>query len=370
MIHHPHHNQPPTRHTRACSLSLGLFLGLLLAITSTAQADQVVLNTGPVDATVSSFKDDKLTYIDRRNNSTERTYDKILEITLDNETAFNAAEKAFVAKKPADAIDNYVKTIRGTDKPWLKTFAARRLFDALGKNGRFDAHLTAYLAYLQTEPERAADHKPTLPDKGSKLLDTAVTEIEAATRQTNLSEAQSLALFNFLIEVQRQRGDEAAVAAIVERMLKTSNAAANDPVVKAQLAGLKVNQAKLALDQKNYTEAARLVNENRSFIIDRSIQSDALFILATAHFASVNKADKTALTDAALMFMRVVAHSSDLEDMPNVAASLAQTAGILALTGDKPAALSLNQQIIRDFPNTTAAKQAADQIEALNKSSE
>ena len=346
-------------------------LGLvLMSIASTApvtRADQVLLNTGSIDATVIAFKADKLTYNDRRGNSIERTYDKVLQLTIDGETAFNAAEKAFADKKPADTIDNYIKTIRGTNKPWLRVFAARRLLESVGKTDRFDARLVAYMAYLQAEPDSAAEHKPTLPSKGSKLLDAAVTDIEAAVRQTGLEESQTLALFNFLIEVQRQRGDDAAVASTVERMAKASTTASNDPAVKAQLAGLKVTQAKLALDQKKYDDATRLINDNRAFIIDRRTQSDALFVLAQAKYAGVSKTDKAALTDTALMFMRVVAHSSDIEAMPNVSASLSQTAEILALVGDKPGAITLNEQIAREFPNDPAGKDAAARLEQLKK---
>lgn len=346
-----------------------LIASAMFAFANCARADELVIQgMSNQKVTIVDFKEDRLIYQTPRGDQSEKKYETVKQIIVEGETALNDAEKAFSEDKKPASIDGYIKAVRSTAKPWVRAFASRRLLDATsGDSKRFDGKLAAYIGILLTSPETAAEHKPTLPEKGNKFLDTSVTEVETALKQPKLEEAQTLALLNFLIEIHRQRGDDNAVTATVERMAKASPNASNDPAIKAQLASLKVTQAKLALDQRRYADAAKLINDNRAFIADPRSQSDALYILAVANLQTANKADKTAMTDAALMFMRVVANSNDIDDKPNVLPSLVATADILKQIDNKSEAIAVYEQIARDFPEDPAARTAKGEIEKLKK---
>jgi len=338
------------------------------AIAGVSRADQLQIEgLPPQPVTITDFKDGKITYQTQRGDQGQRDYDRIKQLTVDGETAFNAAEDAFSKGNKDASIDNYAKAIRGSGKPWEKAFAARRMLDALGNTKRFDAQVAAYLALLITDPTQAAAHKPALPDKGSSYLDKASADIDEMLKTPGLSDAQQLALLNFQIEIQRQRGNDSGVTAALERMTKLGGDAGKDPAVQAQLATLKVNQAKLALDQKNYAQAKKLIDDNHQFISDPRAQSDALYIVAQCTLATADKSDKGAMKDAALAYMRVVANFDDLEGKPNVLPSMQATADILEQIGEKDAAATILGQIADEFPQDPAAAAAKAKIEQLKK---
>lgn len=348
--------------------SVLLIAGTLLAA-SVASADELVVQGLPNQkVTILDFRDGRVVYQTARGDQSEREYERVQRLVVEGETAFNDAEKAFAEDKKPASIDNYIKAIRGTSKPWLRAFAARRLIDAMGPDSkRFDARVAAYIGVALTNPDEAAAIKPSLPEKGNRQLDAAVADIEAVLKQPNLGEKQQVELLTFLSEIHAQRGDNAAVNAIDERIDRAMPSNANDPARLARRAARGVRDAKTALSQRRYADAVRLVNENRAHISDPRAQSDALFILASANLQSVNKSDKTAMTDAALMFMRVVAHSNELDDKPNVLSSLQATADILAQIGNKEEAIAVYEQIARDFPDDPAARAAQSEIEKLKK---
>jgi len=338
------------------------------AIAGVSRADQLQIEgLPPQPVTITGFKDNKIIYQTQRGDQNDRDYDRIKQLTVDGETAFNAAEDAFAKGNKEASIDNYAKAIRGSGKPWEKAFAARRMLDALGNSKRFDAQVAAYLALLVTDPTQAAAHKPALPEKGSTYLDKASADIDEVLKTPGLTDAQQLALLNFQIEVQRQRGNEGGVTSALERMTKLGGDAGKDPAVQAQLATLKVNQARLALDQKNYAQAKKLIDDNRQFISDPRAQSDALYILAQCAEATADKTDKNAMKDAALAYMRVVANFDDLEGKPNVLPSMQATANILEQIGEKNAATTVLGQIADEFPQDPAAAAAKTKIEQLKK---
>lgn len=343
-------------------------LAALLAAGGVSRADQLQTEGLPAQpVTVTDFKDGKIVYQTARGVQGGRDYDRVKQLTIDGETAFNAAEDAFAKGQKEQSIDGYVKAIRGTSKAWEKTFAARRLIDAVGETKRFDAQEQAYVALLVTDPAMVAAHKPTLPAKGSAYLDQASADVDSALLTPGLTGAQSLALLNFRIDIQRQRGDDAAVTATLEKMTRLGGDAGSDPAVRAQLASLKVSQAKLAVDEKNYTQAKKLIDDNRQFISDPRAQSDALYVLAQCAAANADKTDKRAMKDAALAYMRVVANSDDTEGKPNVLNALQATADIMQQIRETETAVTVLGQISTEFAGDPAAKDALSKIEQLKK---
>jgi TolA-binding protein len=333
---------------------------------ASAWADQLVIpGAPPQQVTFTDFSDNKLRYQTKSGDRNERELERVSAISVDGETALNEAEDLYSKDQKDKSVDGYMKAIRGTSKPWLKVFAARRLLDATGNSNRFDAKLVAYLAMLVANPEEALAHRPQLPEKGNKYLDSAVTEIETTLKQPNLAGPQQLALYNFLIEVHRQRGDDNAIAATLERIDKLSGTLGDQPEVKDQLAGLKVNQALQALEKKQYKEAAKLIEDNRENIIDPRLQAEALYVLAASKNATVDKADKNAMQDTAVAFMRVVAVGSDVDGKPKVLPSLVATAAILEQINDKKGAIALLEQIAAEFPKDPAAEKAKKDLDRL-----
>jgi tetratricopeptide (TPR) repeat protein len=347
-----------------------LVLAAVLAGVSAVQADQLFIpGMQAQQVTFTDFTGEKLVYRTQRGEANDRELDRINYIAVDGEPAFNDAEVALIKEDKDKAIDGYTRAIRATAKPWLKHFAARRLLIALGDADRFDARVVAYLALLEHNPDEAMKFKPDLPPKGNRQLDTAITDIENVLKQSGIGAAQQVGLYTFLVDLHRRKGDEPAAIATLERLAKVADSMGDMPEIRAQLAGARVAQARLALDQKKYADAIKLIQDNRASISDPRLQSDALFTLAAANRATVNKSDKKAMQDVALQFMRVAAHFGEVEGRPNVLPSLIATAEILEQIDQKDGAAKLYEQIAAEFPDTPAAKQAAENLKRLQPAS-
>lgn len=348
---------------RPLPLFVSLFVAALLTVP--AAADQLVVQgLGPQKVTVTGFAGGKLLYQTTAGNG-EREYDRVAQLTVDGEPALNAAEAARSGGQSDGGLDDYVKALKTTGRPWVKAYAARRVFDVAGT--KYEPKVAAYLALLAVAPEDAEGRRPALPNAGSRLLDVTAAAVESTLTTPKLSDKSKTALLAYLADVHRARGDDAAVVATVERLAKASPAAANDPAVQSQLAGLKVTQAKAAVEKKDYRQAVALIESAKPAINDPAQQADALFVLAQAKLANADAADKAAQQDAALAFMRVVAHANALPGRPNVLASLRATAGILERSGVPADAAKVYRQIARDFPDDPAAvseaKAAAERLD-------
>ena len=346
---------------------LPLFVAALLAVPAAAD-ELIVQGMGPQKVTVTGFAGSKLLYQTTAGNG-EREYDRIARLIVDGEPALNAAEAARGGGQSDGGVDDYVKALRTTGRPWVKAYAARRVFDVAGP--KYEPKVAAYLALLAVTPDDAEGRRPALPATGSRLLDVTAASIESTLATPKLTDPSKTALLAYLADVHRVRGDDAAVVATVERLAKASPAAANDPVVQSQLAGLKVTQAKAAVEKKDYLQAVALIESARSAINDPAQQSDALFVLAQAKLANAAAANSAAQQDAALAFMRVVAQAASLPGRPNVLASLRATAGILERTGVPADAAKVYRQIARDFADDPAAvaeaKAGAMRVETIGK---
>ena len=334
-----------------------LFPALLcLGLIGTARGDQLIVQgAGVQNVTFTGFANGKLQYQNELGGTGQREYERVQQVIVDAEPVLNSAEANLAAGKTDSAVEDYAKAVRGATTPWVKLFAARRLLDAAGPTGKFEPRLIAYIALLQLSPADAADRRPALPEAGSQLLSVAVLEIENALKAPKLADPAKVALLNLLADVNRRRGDDAAVAATIERLAKATPGAASDAALQSQLAAQKITQAKAAADSKDFAAAVRLIDEASATIVDPQQQSDALFILARANLANADSTDKAAQQDAAIAFMRVVALARDLPGRPNVLASLRTAAGIVERTASPGEALKLYQQIVKEFADNPAA---------------
>jgi TolA-binding protein len=271
-----------------------------------------------------------------------------------------------MAGKWDQAVDGYQKTIRTTQKPWVKQWASMRLIDAGNKSGRLDAAVAAYIQMLLKDPAAAAAYKPTLPEAKSSYLDTAVKDVNTALGDSKLTVDQKRALIGFLVELHQARKDAAAEDEAYERLAKLPGADPNDAGARRVLAKRKISVASRALEAKNYRQALDEIENNRALFTEPAQQADALYILADARYALAGT-DKNALKDSALAFMRVVAAAKNEAGRPHVVDSLLKTAAILEQLGETRGATGLYEQVLAQFADDPAAPKARDNLERLKK---
>ena len=297
-----------------------------------------------------------------------RSIEQIKQLVIDNEPAFNTAEEQFFAAQYDKAVEGYLRTVRSTTKDWLRAFGAVRLADAAGKAGRFDAAVSAYISLVRLNPTLASRYKPTVPTGRSTFLDNAVTELNTARGQVS-GDVQKQAILSLLLEVHQARKDQPAANAVLEELLKLNVGATDDPAARSALAAIRLGQARNAADAKDWRKVLETISANRGLFSEPSQQADALFPLAEARFELADPKNQKEMLDAALDYMRVVAHFKDAEGRPHVADSLLKTALIHERLGGEhiATAIALYKQVAAEFASDPAgamAKKAVERLEA------
>ncbi len=314
--------------------------------------------------TISRIDETTAAFSNASGRDASRPAEQVVRIAIDDEPALTAAEEAFVAGKWDVATENYLKTITGTKRDWLKGWSARRLLTSAEKANRFDAAAAGYVAAVLAKPAKFPA-KPALPDGKSAYLATAVNEVNTALQNAKLTPDQRQTLLSFLLDLHRARNDQKGLAEVTQQMVKAGAVAANDPSASGAIARMKLDLAFVAVEGKQFKKAADEINGSRNIFISPQDQADALFVLAQAQEGLAGD-DPTALQDAALAFMRVVAHCKDAPGKPRVADSLMKTASILERTKNNKAALELYQQVAAQFPDDPAAAKAQENAQRLN----
>lgn len=341
-----------------------LLAGVCLA-TSIASADSLwVGNLERPNVLIRQVKDGKIFYEIAGRPATPIEIDKVSRLDIQDEPALTAAEKSFAAGKWNDAAEQYQKALQTSRRDWVKDYAIPRLLEASSKAGRFDTASTAYLQLVLRSPEIAPRYKPQVPAGDSGYLQEAARETRTALGDTNLTPAQRQQLLLFLLDIQRARGDNAAIEKVANELAGLAKTEpANDPAAAARL---KLGLAHVALDEKNYQKAIDQVESARELFTGPEQMADALFVLAQAKYGLAHaSADPTALKDAAIAYMRVVAHFKDHADWPQVGQSLYMTAVIMQELNDPAAARDLYEQVVQQYPNHPAAAQAREKLAQL-----
>jgi tetratricopeptide (TPR) repeat protein len=327
----------------------------LLVGTSTALADTVFTSVGPLNnVQIVGIEGSSLRYITPTGAETTRDLSAIQRLQIDTEPAFNQAEEAYAAGQWDKATGGYEKTIRATNKPWLKQWSGLRLLEAAEKSGNFAAATTAWIEVVQSNPAAAQGRQPKLPEGTSTFLDTAAADIEKAL-QGRLDDKQKAELLKFVLNIYQRKNDTAKAISAAERLSKLPGVDA-DP---ALLGDLKLSLARIAFDQKNYPKARQEIDSVRANLTTPEQQSQALYLLAEVDRATAGE-DKNKLQDAALAYMRVVAHFPRGEHAPD---ALLKTGGILEKLGQTKEAMALYQQAATDYPTS----KAKENVERLKK---
>lgn len=345
-------------------------LTILLSLTALARADNIW--TGAADKPDSWLKSevtiqgmDKTEFtVESRGSQATRPRDRVQRIEVTGEPAFNKSEESFIAGKPEDAVDGYLRTARSyfkdAKKKWLASYAALRLAKAADKANRVDAAVNAYAYLSLIDPENADTYKPRLPGSTSPAVDTAANDLKALMPSVT-DKAARLRLADILVRLQTLRGDKAAIAE-ASKIMEEASRGAEDASGQALL---QVRAAQKLLSENKFREAIAQIEANRAAIIGQDNQVEALFVLAQANRSLLAPGDKTGSIDAALKFMQVVAETGEAADAPHKLESLMAAAALTEAGGDLADALTLYAQIATDYENSPAGAEAQKNAKRL-----
>ena len=366
-------------------------LAVLLGVGEAALADTVwTLASGP-DAKPFPRKNVKIEGITAdgllfRSVSQDRAAEpkplgEIHRLEVDGEPALNAAETAYVAQKWDDAVAGYQKTLNASRKEWAKQYATVRLITAAEKSGKFSAAASAYAALVQRDVKSAEDAKPDIPKDKKTELPGAINAVKSALGNSKLAAAQKAALQAFLAELYIANGQLKEAQALDSRSPALPpapvpgirrNPDASAPPVPATNKGqidLKLQLARASLEQKKYQDAIDAVDSVAVSLTDPQQQADALFCVAEAK-AGLAGDDPAKLKDAALAYMRVVAHFKDEPEAPHVAEALYKTGAVLEQANLLPDALAAYQAVQAEHKSAPQAKDAAAAAARVQKAIE
>lgn len=287
-------------------------------------------------------------------------------LLLEGEPDWNSAEDAAAASRWDDATDGYLKTLRTTPKVWLKTRAAIRLLDVAGNAHRYDAVVTGYLSLVHTDPAQAMAHRPKLPEADSAYIDTALSATAKALAEPNLSDEQKQSLLSLQLDLYRIGKDDARADETL-RQLNQLASGGQGPSSAKRFAEAKLTAARLSYDRHDYSATLAAIASASSAITDPSQQEEALFLLARAldGQAAGSNNPATALKDAGLAYMRVVAHFQDTPGSRHVADALAGCASVLERLKETKIAADLYEQAAIQYDTRPEAKDARDRAAAL-----
>jgi TolA-binding protein len=344
---------------------------VLLSCASIARADTVWVSSGSAgnalelsNVKVADIREGKLIFLGVGGRETTRELSQIARLRVDDDAGLTAGEDALANSQWDAATDAFLK-VMATSKPWAKQWAAGRLAAAAPKANRFDAAVKGYIALVKTDPARASALKPAPPDARSTYLTTALSDVTTSLADPQLPAAQRQALLSFQLELERAKKDDQAIADTMEKLLKTGATTANDPNAAAALARLKLDQAGVTLGAKDYDKVITDLNANAGVFIDPRDQVQAMFLIAEARLGQAIKSNQPAAwQDAALAYMRVVAHFKDGPPSPLVARSLLKAAQIEEKLQDRDGAIAIYDQLAAQFP---AEPPAADAKAALQR---
>jgi len=214
---------------------------------------------------------------------------------------------------------------------------------------------------LLKDPAAAAGRKPAMPAKGSTYLDTAVAQVNAALATPRLHDAQSSALLAYLIELHVARQDDSAANAAAAKLDELLARDPANPAAGAANARRKLQAAGKLVDSRQYSQAIAAIEADGAMFTEADQQAEAMFLLASSKLGLASSGDKPKLQDAALAYMRVVAHFKDEPRRPRVAQALAHAAAICEQLGDRPAAVELYTDLALQFADDEAVAASARQ---------
>ena len=337
-----------------------------LLLGSPLLADSLVINNLPYnDVRITGVKGDEI-YFTFAGREVHRPIAEITKVQLNDEPALNAAEEAYAQRAWDKAADGYEKTLRTTQKAWLRDWVSLRLLDSANNAGRFDAAVRGYVTLAERNPTAARSIKLTMPKADSAYLNDAIKLINDSLAKSKNDETKAL-LLNTLIEVYNAKGDTNGAAEALRRRMEMVAADPNTPEGVRAAALLKLKAIQLALSSKQFDQVIKLIEKDGPSLTDPLDQAEALWCLAEAHAGKAQASkDPEVWKDVALAYMRVAAHAP--QNSPLAAAALLKTAALHEQRLDeRQTALAIYQQVVTDFKDTDAGNAAEKQVQRLKQ---
>lgn len=343
--------------------ALALAAGTLLPA-GLLRADTIVVKSGggtlPMEGTIQRIENGDLVYTSQSSDrETKKKLDTIWQIKSANEPKLTAAEQAFVEGKYADAATAYQAALNSTQSPWVKTRATFRLIEAAGLSKQFGPQVAAFIELAKLDPVSAKTHQPDLKGVRADDIKANVAAVERAAGSAAKPEVAALlkeTAANMYLAIgdtasaSRVLGGTAAAPAVGAAGTAVPGTASPAVVATAGTGGASADmvlaKVKVAMADRNYQQVIADLNANKHAFTDPVQQATALWDLAQAKYATAGN-DPTALKDAAIAYMRLVAHFD----------------GRPAPLGDQvPAALLMVGEIEEKLKQPAEARQVYEQL--------
>ncbi|HET6249446.1 MAG TPA: hypothetical protein VFE47_17270 [Tepidisphaeraceae bacterium] len=367
--------------------ALALAAALLIPGIS-ALGDTVYIKSTPTatpfarkNVTISKIAKDKdedfesLYYTTDGGNNEHKDLAKVSQIEADNEPSFNQAETEFEKNDLKAASEDYRRAMASSTKEWVKHRSNVRLLLISGKTGDFLGAVAGYVEMVKKDPVAAAAQKPVVASAKPDQLASAITTVNRGL--AGASSDTKRTLLPFLIELQTKNNDNAgATASLAELKKLTGGAGQNNPAnstgaadataaamaAKEAEADIALNKAKDALAARDYAKVISSINTASASFITPDHQAKALYMLAEAKAATATTPD--ALEDAAMAYMRVVAHFKAQIGGP-AADALYKTGVIEEKLSKTREAILIYKQVVNEYADSKAAEQAKAALERL-----
>ena len=311
-------------------------------------------------------------YLDYTTNSTGRANSKVLstvvQIEVEGETLFNQAEAQSAKGDFKNASENYRKALKKAGaKEWLKQRADGQLLALSDKTGDFLGAVAGFVEMARKDPVAASKHVPSIPkDVKKDQLAQAITIINTGVAGTKAP--TKLTIYPLLADLYTANGDQAKASQIIAeagQLQKTTPAAGTADMgddsknaLKKAEATSTLTQAKAAFDGHQYDQVVTLITSHSASFADPDNQANALFLIAEARAGQATAANtQAAWEDAALAYMRVVAHFKSLTGS-RAAEALYKTGTIEEKLKKIPEAITIYTQVVNEFKDSAVAKDA------------
>jgi tetratricopeptide (TPR) repeat protein len=337
-------------------------IALPLLVAGVASADSVFVGTlERKDVKIQTYRNGAVEFSISGRRVDPVAGEKITRLVLDDEAEFSKADQAFAECRWQSALDGYQATLKATNRPWLKDWVLPRALQAADHAGRFDTAASMYLMLLPKDPVAASRLRPAVPSGATPdMLASAAGELSKASTSATLNPGAQQAVLSLLMDVNRAQGDTAAANKVAEQLLKVIPAETRDPAQARMLAEVYLGMSRLALDQKDYAKATNLIQSHRALFTEPNQQADALYLLAVAGDSeAAAKADKDALKDVAIAYLRAAAAGRPTPGKRNVPESLLRVAEIEEQLGDTKSALALYAEVATEYKDSPVSAKAA-----------
>ncbi len=363
------------RGRRTRDVGASFFAASLLTMVLTAAADTVWVGQPgkgsglPFDGVrVMAIEGGTLTYQSiSSGNRTNKALTDVIRIHVDGENAFNAAEDAFDKQDWPASVEGYKKAMQVSANEVVKARATQRLVDAASKSGSYSDAVAAFIQQYLRDP---TTKKPPIDKSKPAALKPAAADVEKAASDPRLKSDQRAFLLSYAVEIYTAAGESRSAEAALKNLSTIQNVTARTGTAGAGVMGADIVMAQLAVAVQNqdWAKVKQTVDSGRASITEPAQQVDALYDLAMAQ-EQLAKSDPKALQDAAIAYLRVVAHFDGRVASPNIALSLMKAAGIEERLSQPTEAMTLYSEVVTRFKESSPslAAEAAKARDRLAK---